>query len=103
MSSAMRRMGSFHEFSSSQCCGAKNPRYFIVQLAYIPYLLLLRFSKPEVRQPLSRKQLGEFHFFAKHDDRKGHHYYTPAPQAEAGVYSSDDPCGHHGVGDFAKI
>jgi len=57
-------------------------------------------SEPEVRQPLSRKQLGEFHFFAKHDGRKGHHYYTTAPQAEAGVYSSDDPCGHHGVGGF---
>src|SRR6266700_265367 len=31
----------------------------------------------------------------KHDDRKGHHYYTPASQADACVYSSDDPCGHH--------
>jgi hypothetical protein len=30
-----------------------------------------------------------------HDDRKGHHYYTPASQAHACVYSSDDPCGHH--------
>jgi len=34
----------------------------------------------------------------KHDDRKGHHYYTSASQAEVVVYSSDDPCGHHGVG-----
>src|SRR6266568_3254619 len=33
---------------------------------------------------------------AKHDDRKGHHYYTTASQADAFVYSSDDPCGHHG-------
>src|SRR6266516_5584363 len=32
---------------------------------------------------------------AKHDDRKGHHYYTTASQADAFVYSSDDPCGHH--------
>jgi peptidoglycan/xylan/chitin deacetylase (PgdA/CDA1 family) len=39
-----------------------------------------------------------FHFFAKHDDRKGHHYYTTASQADASVYSSDDPCGHHGAG-----
>src|SRR6266571_4710164 len=31
----------------------------------------------------------------RHDDRKGHHYYTPASQAHAYVYSSDDPCGHH--------
>ena len=35
---------------------------------------------------------------AKHDDRKGHHYYTTASQADAFVYSSDDPCGHHGRG-----
>src|SRR2546430_8858469 len=33
---------------------------------------------------------------ALHDGRKGHHYYTPASQAGAYVYSSDDPCGHHG-------
>jgi hypothetical protein len=32
---------------------------------------------------------------SKHDDRKGHHYYTSASQADACVYSSDDPCGHH--------
>ena len=32
------------------------------------------------------------------DDRKGHHYYTAAPQADAVVYSSDDPCGHPGAG-----
>jgi hypothetical protein len=32
-----------------------------------------------------------------HDDRKGHHYYTSASQADACGYSSDDPCGHHVV------
>ena len=32
---------------------------------------------------------------AKHDDRKGRHYYTPASQADASVYSSDDPYGRH--------
>src|SRR6266566_3832701 len=31
----------------------------------------------------------------QHDDRKGHHYSTPASQADVFVYSSDDPCGHH--------
>src|SRR5437588_10760968 len=31
----------------------------------------------------------------EHDDRKGHHYYTTASQADAFIYSSDDPCGHH--------
>jgi hypothetical protein len=34
----------------------------------------------------------------EHDDRKGHHYYTAAYQAHSSVYSSDDPCGHHGAG-----
>jgi hypothetical protein len=38
------------------------------------------------------------HFFLNHDERKDHHYYTPSPQANAAVYSSDDPCAHHGVG-----
>jgi hypothetical protein len=40
-------------------------------------------------------QTGLVHLLAKHNDRKGHHYYTSASQANAGVYSSDDPCGHH--------
>ncbi len=31
----------------------------------------------------------------EHDDRQGHHYYTPASQADVFVYSSDDPGGHH--------
>ncbi len=31
----------------------------------------------------------------RHDDRKGHHYYTTPSQADSHVYSSDDPCGHH--------
>src|SRR5437016_2404497 len=35
---------------------------------------------------------------SSHDDRKGRHYYTPASLADASVYSSDDPCGRHGVG-----
>ncbi len=30
-----------------------------------------------------------------HDARKGHHYYTTTSQAQAFVYSSDAPCGHH--------
>ncbi len=51
---------------------------------------------------------GEFHCFCgvhdvvgmmtappRHDDRKGHHYYTTPSQADSHVYSSDDPCGHH--------
>jgi len=38
-----------------------------------------------------------------HDDRKGHHYYTPASQADVYVYSSDDPCGHHGVGRIMRL
>ncbi len=36
--------------------------------------------------------------YPSHDDRKGRHYYTPASQADASVYSSDDPCGRHVVG-----
>ncbi len=31
-----------------------------------------------------------------HDDRKGHHYYIRVNRLEKPVYSSDDPCGHHG-------
>src|SRR6266705_536488 len=31
----------------------------------------------------------------EHDDRKGHHYYTPMPRPAKPEYSSDDPCGHH--------
>ncbi len=41
--------------------------------------------------------------FAKHDDRKGHHDSTPSSQAEASVYSSDDPCGHHAHCDLAHV
>ena len=38
----------------------------------------LQIHLPEVAVLALLKEviLGEVHFFAKHDDRKGHHYYT---------------------------
>ncbi len=33
-----------------------------------------------------------------HDDRKGHHYYIRMRRPVKPEYSSDDPCGHHGMG-----
>ena len=41
--------------------------------------------------------------FAKHDDRQGHHDSTPSSQAEANVYSSDDPGGHHAHCGLAHV
>ena len=38
-----------------------------------------------------------------HDDRKGHHYYTPASQADSSVYSSDDPAVIMGWGVIMRL
>jgi hypothetical protein len=58
------------------------------------HICLLLYKLKNTCNGLSLAQPG---FTYKHDDRKGHHYYTPSSQAEAVVYSSDDPCGHHGA------
>src|SRR2546425_566353 len=111
--SSRKRITGTQNSRSSTSCATKIPTVFPCRR--IIYIATFQLQVHETlyhvfkrKSPIPYKR-GARAICAKHDDhpayddRKGHHYYTTASQAEAYVYSSDDPCGHHASAHTLRI